>query len=27
MVLPLPRGPLLDLELPLSVEWRPGEVW
>jgi aminoglycoside 2'-N-acetyltransferase I len=27
MVLLLPRSPLLDLELPLSVEWRPGEVW
>jgi aminoglycoside 2'-N-acetyltransferase I len=27
MVLPLPRSPPLDLTLPLSVEWRPGEVW
>ena len=27
MVLPTPRTPLLDLNLPLSVEWRPGEVW
>jgi hypothetical protein len=27
MVLHLPRTPELDLELPLSVEWRPGEVW
>ncbi|HYF40534.1 MAG TPA: GNAT family N-acetyltransferase, partial [Gemmatimonadales bacterium] len=27
MVLELPRTPVLDLEQPLSVEWRPGEVW
>jgi GNAT superfamily N-acetyltransferase len=28
MVLQLPRTPVLDPELPLSVEWRPGEeVW
>src|SRR3954469_18427622 len=27
MVLPLPRSPRLNLTLPLSVEWRPGEVW
>lgn len=27
MVLPLKRTPPLDLDLPLSVEWRPGEVW
>lgn len=28
MVLELPRTPVLDPELPLSVEWRPGEeVW
>ena len=27
MVLHLPRTPVLDLELPLSIEWRPGEVW
>jgi len=27
MILPLPRTPALDLDLPLSVEWRPGEVW
>ena len=27
MVLALPRTPRLDLELTLSVEWRPGEVW
>jgi GNAT superfamily N-acetyltransferase len=27
MVLLLPRSPVLDLQSPLSVEWRPGEVW
>ncbi len=27
MVLPLPRTPPLDLGAPLSIEWRPGEVW
>lgn len=27
MVLRLPRTPALDLDAPLSVEWRPGEVW
>jgi GNAT superfamily N-acetyltransferase len=27
MVLALPRTPPLDFDLPLSVEWRPGEVW
>lgn len=27
MVLPLARTPPLDLEAPLSIEWRPGEVW
>jgi aminoglycoside 2'-N-acetyltransferase I len=27
MVLPLVRTPPLDLEAPLSIEWRPGEVW
>lgn len=28
MVLRLPRTPVdLDLHAPLSVEWRPGEVW
>jgi aminoglycoside 2'-N-acetyltransferase I len=27
MILPLPRTPVLNLDLPLSVEWRPGEVW
>jgi aminoglycoside 2'-N-acetyltransferase I len=27
MVLPLVRTPPLDLEAPLSIEWRPGEIW
>ena len=27
MVLSLPKSPPLDLDAPLSVEWRPGEVW
>ncbi len=27
MILVLPRTPPLDLDAPLSVEWRPGEVW
>lgn len=28
MVLSLPRTPAnLDRDLPLSIEWRPGEVW
>ena len=27
MILPLPKTPALDLDRPLSVEWRPGEVW
>jgi aminoglycoside 2'-N-acetyltransferase I len=27
MFLTLPRTPLLNLDAPLSVEWRPGEVW
>ena len=27
MVLPLPGRPELDLTQPLSVEWRPGEMW
>lgn len=27
MVLLLPRSPMLNPEWPLSVEWRPGEVW
>jgi GNAT superfamily N-acetyltransferase len=27
MVLPLPRSPTLQVDAPLSVEWRPGEVW
>jgi aminoglycoside 2'-N-acetyltransferase I len=27
MVLPLPATPELDLNAPLSVEWREGELW
>lgn len=27
MVLRLPNTPPLDLDAPLSAEWRPGEVW
>lgn len=27
MILPLPQTASLDLDLPLSVEWRDGEVW
>lgn len=27
MILPLAKTPTLDLDLPLSVEWRPGDVW
>jgi hypothetical protein len=27
MFMPLPRAPPLDLERPLSIEWRPGEAW
>ena len=27
MILRLPRTPLLDLTLPLSAEWREGELW
>jgi aminoglycoside 2'-N-acetyltransferase I len=27
MVLSLPRTPALSLDVPFSVEWRPGEVW
>lgn len=27
MVLRLPGSPALDLDAPLSVDWRPGEVW
>ena len=27
MILPLPRTPSLDPDLPLSIEWRPREVW
>ena len=27
MILRLVQTPALDLDLPLSVEWRPGEIW
>jgi len=27
MILRLPKTPTLDLSLPLSAEWREGEVW
>jgi aminoglycoside 2'-N-acetyltransferase I len=27
MILRLPKTPALDLDLPLSAEWRQGEVW
>jgi hypothetical protein len=27
MILRLPSTPSLDTSLPLSIEWRPGEVW
>jgi aminoglycoside 2'-N-acetyltransferase I len=27
MILPLPRTPPIDLDAPLSAEWRPGELW
>ena len=27
MILSLPQTPSLDLDLPLSVEWRRGEIW
>ena len=27
MILPLPKTPPLDLTLPLSAEWREGELW
>lgn len=27
MILRLPKTPLLDLTLPLSAEWREGELW
>ncbi len=27
MVLQLSRTPPLDLQAPLSIEWRPGEIW
>ena len=27
MVLRLPRTPKLDVEAPLTAEWREGELW
>ncbi len=27
MILRLPHTPALDLDAPLSAEWRPGELW
>jgi aminoglycoside 2'-N-acetyltransferase I len=27
MICRLPKTPELDLSLPISIEWRPGEVW
>lgn len=27
MILRLPKTPPLDLDAPLSAEWRPGELW
>lgn len=27
MVLRTPQSPALDLEVPISCEWRPGDVW
>ena len=27
MVLPLPKTPRLDIDAPLSAEWREGELW
>ena len=27
MILRLPKTPTLDLSLPISIEWREGEVW
>jgi aminoglycoside 2'-N-acetyltransferase I len=27
MVLPTPSSPPLDLTLPISCDWRPGDVW
>lgn len=27
MVLPTPSSPPLDLALPISCDWRPGDVW
>jgi hypothetical protein len=27
MILRLPRTPPLDLDAPLSIEWREGDLW
>lgn len=27
MILPTPTSPALDLNAPISCEWRPGDVW
>lgn len=27
LVLPTPASPALDLDAPISCEWRPGDVW
>ena len=27
MVLPTPSSPALDLDAPISCEWRPGDSW
>ena len=27
MILRTPKTPLINLQTPLSIEWRPGEVW
>jgi aminoglycoside 2'-N-acetyltransferase I len=27
MILSLPRTPAIDLDAPMSAEWRPGELW
>ena len=27
MILPMPQTPPLDLDAPISAEWRVGELW
>ncbi len=27
LVLPVPSSPVLDLDAPISCDWRPGDVW